>query len=257
MPDEKPPSPVPSGLLAELYRDLRRGAIALFHTAAAPLQQQLAQNKALTDFHPDFITHERDVTQLVDYAGWHEGSDDWREGNGLLVSSTFGELPSIWARPERYMFFESGLVRFIRAGGEVRRTFIIGREMVDAGSRLSLYRTLRRHHALKFQPRVRTVHDLNRATKTIDVACDMVASFNGRISYFLRAQADNDPTMVRTVHKDFTSNVENFVKTFWEDATPAESFMNKYPIDLPPSLVAAMEEDLQNIHAMAHTPDQT
>lgn len=219
-----------------------------------PSRDQIDDRSVLRSFSPAFLKHSTATTHLVDYVAWHESDEDWREGNGLLSTATYGELPHFWARPEHFAIFEARLLRYLRAGGETRRVFVLGPEVRNDATLLLLYRTLKRHEALGFHPHVHSVLDLGRAVHALNIACDMFASFNGRIAYFLRCPADGMPTMVRSIEAVIASKTQNQLMRLWHSSTPAADFFARHSLEIPDELLQTIRRDIETIEDIAFKP---
>ena len=245
------PASAANGLLGELYRDLKYIGRISFEKFAQPIRQDASRRELLASFHKDFPKHDPALTDLVSYSEWHESDKDWREGKGLWCAATFGELPHIWTNVERFAAYEAGLLRFHRAGGEARRTFVIGADMHPDITRYDLYRTLRRHEALGFKPHVCSVLDLRRATEQLGVNCDTVVSFNSRIVYLTRSLDEGDPIMVRSVDMRLANRIEHVVSRLWKGSRPAQEFLRDHNWNVPDSIHDQIARDIETVEELA------
>ncbi|MBV8800937.1 MAG: hypothetical protein JO208_14165 [Alphaproteobacteria bacterium] len=203
------PSSAANGLLGEVYRDLKAVAKESFKGLTRPMRERAERRALLSQFHPDFANEEPALTDLVSYSEWHETDKDWREGKGLWCAATHGEMAAIWTNADRFPSYEARLLQYRRFGGETRRLFVIGPEIYRDAARFALFRTLRRHHALGFQPRVCAKINLQELAHRLDeLKADTVACFNSHISYFIRCRVDADPLMVRSIDIRRASRIE-------------------------------------------------
>jgi hypothetical protein len=255
-PDESPISGL-DGLTGEVYRDIKAAATWFVNRVARPFKHHRDSREALAAFNPDFPNHGIAVTSLVNYAEWHESDQDWRDGNGLLSSATFGELPHLWTRVERFARYEARLLRFIRSGGEVRRVFVIDDDLSDSVKRFPLYSTLSRHKALRFKPHILGINDLLDAAKAVDVRSDVLASFNGRIAYFFQCHDDSNPTMVRTLEPAIVRKVENVVAQLWKRSSTVEAFFRRHHIEVPDQLKEQIGRDIETVEELAYQARDT
>jgi len=250
-PEDSPISGL-DGLAGEVYRDIKTAATWFVNGVGRPFKHHRDSRAALAAFHHDFPNHGIAVTSLVNYAAWHESDQDWRDGNGLLSSATFGELPHLWTRVERFARYEARLLRFIRSGGEVRRVFVIDDDLSVNAKRLPLYGTLSRHKALRFKPHVLGINDLVDAAKAVGVHSDLLGCFNGRIAYFFQFHDDSNPTMVRTVDSTIVRKVENVVAQLWKRSSTVEAFFRRHSIEVPDQLKEQIRRDIETVEELAY-----
>lgn len=255
-PDDSPISGL-DGLAGEVYRDIKKAATWFVNGVARPFKRYSDSREALAAFNQDFPNHGIGVTALVNYAQWHESDRDWRDGNGLLSSATFGELPHLWTRIDRFARYEARLLRFIRSGGEVRRVFVIDDDLSYNAKRFPLYSTLSRHKALRFKPHVLGINDLVDAAKVVGVQSDVLGCFNGRIAYFLQCHDDSDPTMVRTLDSAIVGKVENVIAQLWKRSSTAEAFFRRHRIEVPDQLKEQIRRDIETVEELAYQPRDT
>lgn len=255
-PDDPPPIGL-DGLSGEVYRDLKTMGRWFLDGVAEPFKHHLDAHRALAAFNPDFPSHGVEVTALVDYSKWHESDKDWRSGNGLLASATYGELPHLWTRPERFARYEARLHRFARAGGDMRRIFVIHHDLADNASRLSLYRTLIRHQALGFKPHILGVTDLEDAAAAAGVRSDVLGCFNGGIAYFLQSHDEMHPTMVRTIDPVTTYKVNSVLAQLWRESSTADEFFARHHIEVPDELKQQIQRNIDTVEELAYQrPEQ-
>lgn len=239
------------GLSGEIYRDIKRVGGRLANGIARPFKRYLDERTALAAFHPEFRSHGRGVTALVDYVKWHESDKDWREGNGLLCAATYGELPHFWTRVERFARYEARLFRFLRSGGEVRRVFVIAHELAYDSTRFLLYRTLRRHLALRFAPRVLGVIDLEDAAAAMGVHTNMIGCLNSRIAYFFQCHDDGYPTMVRTEEPVITYKAQRVFERLWKKSSSATDFFHRHHFEVPEEIEQQVRRDIETVEEIA------
>lgn len=245
------------GLGGQLYRDIKAAATWFVSGVARPFKYHRDSREALAAFNRAFPNHGVAVTSLVNYAEWHESDRDWRDGNGLLSSATFGELPHLWTRVDRFARYEARLLRFVRSGGEVRRVFVIDDELSDDVKRFPLYSTLSRHKALCFNPHVLGINDLVDAAKAVGVRSDVLSSFNGRISYFFQCHDDSNPTMVRTIDPVIVRKVEKVMALLWKRSSTVEAFFRRHRIEVPVQLKEQIRRDIETVEELAYQARDT
>jgi len=221
------------------------------HFIVEPYKRKKAVKDALASFHPDFPSHGIEATTLVDYLEWHESDSDWGAGNGLLTTATYGELPHLWTRVDRFAPYEARLLHFIRNGGTVRRVFLIRHELHNDSTRFMLYRTLKRHIALNFNPHVCSHLAVQKAADTIGIHCDTLGFFNGRIAYFLQSHEDTVPTMVRSVDQVVLRNTGNILQNLWNQSEPASNLFKRRRFDVPKAISLEIERDIETVEEIA------
>jgi hypothetical protein len=252
MSDEKPGISQAGSLPGEAYRDARSIIIRTAASAMQPFKRRNERRAILAAFQQDFPDHGPKVTDIADYGMWHESDADWTVGNGSLHSTTYGELPHIWTRPERFVRYEAHLLRYIRAGGEAYRVFVLGPELHSDAGRFPLYRTLRRHVELGFKPHVRSVLDLQKAAAELGVSCDTFGTLNGRIAYFLQSHDNGDPTMVRSVDAALAFKAQSLCRQLLKGSSSASEFFERHPWEIPPTVIEDIRRDIETIQELAH-----
>lgn len=107
-----------------------------------PIQQWRRRQADLCSFSTKFKHHPHDITQFVDYFAWHEDDSDWRQGNGALLCTTYGELFRFWVDPAHFVPYEARLARFMARGGTIIRLYVRSGEMLgeERGSGLLIPR---------------------------------------------------------------------------------------------------------------------
>lgn len=255
-PDDSPIKGL-DGLAGQVYRDIKAVTTRFANGVSRPFKYHRNSREALAAFNHAFPNHGIAVTSLVNYAEWHESDQDWRDGNGLLSSATFGELPHLWTRVDRFARYEARLLRFIRSDGEVRRVFVIDDDLSDNVKRLPLYRTLSRHKALGFDPHVLGINDLVDAAKAVGVQSDVLGCFNGRIAYFFQCHDDSNPTMVRTIDPAMARKVEKMVTQLWKRSSTVEAFFGRHRIEVPDELKEQIRRDIETVEELAYQAPDT
>jgi len=239
------------GIPEGVYEDAKRLLRCLLHPVADPFIRRSQRKAILSRFSPQFASHPPAVTSLVDYFAWHEDDTDWKEGNGLLGSVTYGELLHLWTNPKLFVAYEAHLLRFISRGGETNRTFLLGWDLADPICLWALLRTLKRHEALGFKPRVRSVLDFRSEAKAFGVHCDMFGVINGRISYFLEVPPGSLPLMLRTTDTRIVERASHYVHHFWKNAESAEKWASRQPTELPEDMRKQVEIDIAAVQEVA------
>lgn len=237
-----------SGVFAEVYRDAKNIGNRFI---IEPYKRMRAARVALASFHPDFPSHGVEQTHLVDYLAWHERDSDWLSGNGLLMTATHGEMPHLWTRVDRFAPYEARLLRFIRSGGTIRRVFLIRHDLHNDVTRFMLYRTLRRHMALNFNPHVCSYMTVQKASRAIDVCCDTLGCFNGRIAYFLQSHEDAVPSMVRSFEPVVLHKTGSVLQDLWAGSEPASALLRRRPFDVPQEITSEIERDIETVEELA------
>lgn len=241
----------PSGIYGHVYKDVKEAGKRL----ARPMMVHAERRRLIASIRPDLAHHDKKLTDLVDYVTWHEQRKDWEEGNGLLTAATLRELNYIWGRPERFALYEAGLLRFRRAGGEVRRTFVIDSHITDRASYYTLYRVLMRHEALGFSPHIISDLDASAARAQVGVACHTMASFNSRVCYLIKELNGQDPAFLRSLDPRLVSKVQDVVSNLWEkESYDVSWFLKNYPLEIPNEITRLINDDIAAIETLASDP---
>ncbi len=231
-----------------LYQDFKKGVGRLIRPVGSALRARKDRRRILESFSPVLASHPSDLTSIEDYFGWHEQDPEWTQGDGTLISATYGELFHLWLDPTRYVIYEARLVRFLRRGGETRRVFVWGPAALDDSSEVGQWafqRVLLRHEILRFEPRVRTVIDLEDDLRKLGVSCHMCGTFDQRIAYFFKFPHDHDPSMVRTADPVLAQACSNVMNQFWKGAkAPAKWAGSKR---LPQEIQRQVEQDVERV----------
>lgn len=238
---------------AVIYEDIKKVIGKAIRPIANPLvkgQQRLAVLKGFAD---EFVTHPTNVTSLEDYFRWHEEERDWRMGNGLLTAATFGELLRLWTNPDLFVAYEARLIRFIKRGGQMRRVFLLDSSLADPKRMFALIRALKRHEALGFSPRVRSILDLRSEAKKLGVQCDMFGSLNGRNAYFFQFPQDGRAIMLRSIEPRIVRQTVDCLSAFWKGAETAKSWLSRQP-SLPPKERKQLAIDIRAVEEVARMP---
>jgi hypothetical protein len=189
------------------------------------------------------------MTHLVDYVRWHEHDAGWLSGSGLLASATYGEINRLWSTEDSFVPYEARLLRFMKCGGETRRVFVVGSELVTPAGSFALHRTLLRHERLKFRPRVHSVLDLRREIAKLGIDTDMFGVLNSKIAYLLQFRG-NGPLMLRTTDGASVTECENRFQVLWKDAESYTHWRSRFP-DPPPAIKKQVERDCIAVRAVA------
>ena len=236
-----------------IYRDAKR-FINVVTKPILDFTYRPIENRAIIGgFSKKFRQHPRHESHLIDYYHWVSGHNDWRSGNGLLASATYGELFSLWANPGMFITFEAKLKRFIKNGGEVCRIFLIGSELHNDKSRQLLMRAAVRHCRLGFAPRINSVLDLNEELGALGVKCDMMTGLNGGIFYFFQFPENGYPRVLRTINEEFVLKAQNSFWRLWKMSTDFEKWYAHRPhsYKLPREFDKLIENDCAAISAIA------
>jgi hypothetical protein len=234
-----------------LYEDAKKAIVWIVGPLFRPVKTRWQRRSILSTFAPAFADHCPEVTDLVDYFGWHTSAHDWTTGKGVLIAATYGELLCFWTSPERFVNYEAHLLRFISGGGETRRVFLLGPDLADTVRLWALQRTLLRHHELGFKPRVCSNLDLQTQKDDLRVKCDMCGVLNGRFAYFFRFSDELGPLMVRTTDPDTVNRAENAVNSLWKGSESFEDWYTRQPYDLPEELRLQIDRDIAAVRNVA------
>jgi hypothetical protein len=228
---------IPDGV----YKDAKRLIKFLATPIIKPFQQNSQQKSILRSFSDDFLNHSNDNTNTISYFHWEEEDEIWQKGNGLMCSSTYGELHSLWANPDMFVIYEAHLKRFIDHGGSIRRVFLVGGELADPVRLCLLQRALLRHEMLGFKPRILSILDLKKELRELGINCTMVAVINGRVSYFFRFPESSDPLMIRTIDKKSIFKAEETSLNLWKKAEEFPTWYQRQKYKLSSELIKQVE----------------
>lgn len=179
------------------------------------------RKRILELFAPEFGKHPEHVTRLIDYFRLNEEPGVPELGEGESFSTSYRELVELWSRPQFYCFFEANLVRRIKAGGMVHRTFVIGEEYFDPQMQIIIIRTGMRQTMLGFEPLIAHCRDIAGASRTLKVDCDMFAVVNNNVADFLRMNPA--PCVARTTIKKYIGRAWQTTKSWRRQPSPSRS----------------------------------
>ena len=234
-----------------LYEDAKRILRAAFSPILRPAQRLQQRRRALATFSSEVAGHPESISQIADYFGLHESDANWAQGNGLLVSATYGELLHLWTNPEQFVTYEARLKGFIGRGGETRRVFLLGPDLADRIRLWALQRTLLRHELLGFAPRVLSVLDLQSAISYLNIDCDMFAVLNGTVGYFVKFPPAGPPLLLRTIEERLVRRAENRFQDLWRSAESFEQWYGRQRYRLPEDLLEQVELDVEAVTNVA------
>lgn len=235
----------------KMYDDAKVILTKLGNPIIDPLRRRIRRKTLLRLFSPDFASHPADVTAFVDYYTFHEHVESWLSGKGTLNSAPYGETLRFWTMPNMFLPYEAKLMRFLRRGGEARRIFLIGPEIHDSMREWALYRTLKRHDALGFKPRVRSVIDLQAEIFRFGTACDMFGVLNGSIGYFFRFPENDSPLMLRTNDITIATRADNAFKRLWDDANTFKSWSSRWQPSVPEEIERLVKRDIECVEILS------
>ena len=241
--------------ISELYGDAKAVVARLGHPLLSPIKRSYQRRTILNLFSPKLTHHPRTVTEIVDYYTFHEHAEHWLGGKGILNAATYGETVRFWTDPNIFLPYEAKLVRFMKRGGEVRRVFLIGPEIHDPMRAWALYRTLKRHDALRFAPHVLSVIDLQKAIADTGIACDMFGVLNGEVGYFFRFPENDAPLMVRTTDLGTAAGADNVFTALWRSASTFKAWTDRWTRSVPKEIEDLIHRDIECVSILAEETD--
>ena len=203
-----------------------------FATTHTPLGRWLARFSAaeerkriLASFADDFAKHPEDESSLLDYFHWNDEASLWAVGDGDVYGTSYAEFIAIWTNPAIYRYYEATLLRYVRSGGCVHRTIVVGEEYFSPELQLILLRTGMRQTILGIEPAVAHRLDVAPAIRDLGVHCDMLGVANNRIGYFIRLSPA--PCMVRTTNKRFIGRAWETYRALSHDGHPFQEWLRQ------------------------------
>lgn len=240
----------------KMYDDARTVLGKMGAPIVTPITRRLHRRTVLRLFSPELTHHPKSVTEVVDYYTFHEHVDHWLAGKGILNAATYGETVRFWTEPNIFLPYEARLVRFLKRGGEIRRVFLIGPEIHDPMRAWALYRTLKRHDALSFAPRILSVVDLQKAISDTGIACDMFGVLNGEIGYFFRFPENDAPLMVRTSDSSTAAGADNAFTTLWRSASTFKAWTDRWTRSVPKEIEDLIHRDIECVSILSEETDK-
>jgi hypothetical protein len=222
-------------------------------TEQTPLGKWLARFKdtnerkrLLETFCPDFRQHAEHETLLQDYYQWNDEAALWATGDGDVYGTSYREFLAFWSTPAIYQIYEATLLRYIRAGGSVHRTIVVGEEYFDPKLQLLLLRTGMRQSILGLEPLVAHRLDIAAAKRNLGVDCDMLGIANNRIGYFIRLSPA--PCIARTTNKKFIRQAWETYRDMSKDAHAFQEWARQRSFaDRIPEMLPDIEEECRLI----------
>jgi len=190
------------GLIKDIY-DISKD---IFHD---PLKEwskdKKLKNNVLKSFSPDFLKHDKSVTDIASYYLWNDERSRWDTGTGRLLAVSHKETEAFWGVPERYSVYEGFMLRFVKNGGEISRIFILNWEIFDPVKQYIFLKATYRQHLFGFNPFIASFFDLDFIKKELEVECDMFFSINDNMAYFL--QMNPIPVILYTVDEKYIKKI--------------------------------------------------
>ena len=236
-----------------IYKDIKKAGGPLW----LRLQESRLRKAALKNYAEELASHPIDITHFVDYFSWIEDESDWDTTNGFCQFLTYGEIDYLWANPERFIPYESMLRIYKGKGLEVQRIFVIdGATLGNQGALSNFYRAVERQRRLGLNPRVTSVKEVKMENRNLGIACDAVASLNGRVALMMNHPKNLEPTMVRTMDPDTVLHCGKVCARLWKSAKLAENWFTITHLDHS-FLDAEINKDIELIEQYEHFSNTT
>lgn len=204
----------------------------------------------LSHFFPDGAPSLPEELQPVDYYGWHEGDEDWREGNGLFHAVTYREITWLWSQLDVAPIYEATLLQFVKRGGTVRRVFAFGAEPAAEDAFQMFARVLLRHHILGLAPRVRAASGLHKVRRHLGVRCDTFGSLNGHIGYYYLNRRTQWPAILRTTRQEDLQRLDSAFRRFQEGSLDAIEWLRSLPNQISDLTRRSAEREAEMVHVL-------